>query len=132
MPLDGPSQHACCLVISCTPLSYNGRCGLLSQDCNLVLYSISQLQQSGATSAAALWGSNTYLAGTTPCSAVVSSAGGGSLSVLDATGVLLFLAPSGAAAPDPSILQHRFNALQTGALGVPSFAMQRRMHGRVV
>ena len=95
------------------------------QDCNLVLYSVPALAKNGATSAAALWGSGTYNQGTAPCSAVVSSAGGGSLAVLDATGVLLFLAPSGNTAPDPAILQHRFNALQTGELAVLLSAAQQ-------
>ena len=81
--------------------------GVLVQNCNLVL--------SGA-SGALVWASNTAGQGAAPCSAVVSSARGGSLAVLDSTGVLLYLAPASGAAPDPAILQHRFNAYQTGAL----------------
>jgi hypothetical protein len=64
---------------------------------------------------AMVWASNTGGQGAPPCSAVVSSAGGGALAVLDSTGVLLFLVPSPGAAPDPAVLQHRFNAHQTGA-----------------
>lgn len=93
---------------------------VMQPDCNLVLYSIARLQQYGqGSSRAAVWASNTYMAGTGPCSAVVSSAGGGSLSVLDSAGVVLFHAPSSAPVPEPTIVQHRFNPLQTGARAPP-------------
>jgi hypothetical protein len=88
----------------------------MQPDCNLVLYSIAKLQKLGVGApAAAVWASGTYNQGTGPCSAVVSSAGGGSLSVLDSAGVVLFHQPTAAPVPDPTIVQHRFNPLQTGA-----------------
>ena len=58
------------------------------QDCNLVLYTSGR---------AAIFSTATYNQGTPPCSAVVSSSAGGTLSVLDSTGRVLYKAPGAAA-----------------------------------
>ena len=62
------------------------------QDCNLVLYN-GKLAQSGPTAQAAVWSSATFNKGTAPCTAVVSSVAGGSLSVDDTKGAQLFKQP---------------------------------------
>ena len=60
----------------------------LMQDCNLVLYTSGR---------AAIFSTATYNQGTPPCSNVVSSSAGGTLSVLDSTGRVLYKAPGAAA-----------------------------------
>lgn len=62
------------------------------QDCNLVLYN-GNLASLGQVGQAAVWSTNTYDQGTAPCTANVTSAAGGYLSVNDSKGVQLFRAP---------------------------------------
>ena len=64
----------------------------LVQDCNLVLYN-GNLNQTGPSAQSAVYSSATYDQGTPPCTANVSSAGGGSLKVNDSKGVQLFERP---------------------------------------
>ena len=62
------------------------RTHVLAQDCNLVLY------KSGTSSpSTALFQSNTYMGGAEPCHLLVSSASGGTISVIDNTGKVLFI-----------------------------------------
>ena len=57
----------------------------LAQDCNLVLY------KSGTSSPqTAIFYSGTYNQGVAPCHLLVSSAAGGTFSVIDSTGAVLF------------------------------------------
>ena len=67
-------------------LDFNSK--YLMQDCNLVLYTNGR---------AAIFSTATYNQDTPPCSAVVSSSAGGTLSVLDSTGRVLYKAPGAAA-----------------------------------
>ena len=64
---------------------------LLAQDCNLVLYNANYIQ-TGQVGESAVWSSVTYDLGT-QCTANVTSAGGGSLTVNSNTGVQLFKRP---------------------------------------
>ena len=58
-----------------------------------MLYSVPKLANYGQTAAAAVWASNTFAQGTS-CSAVVASAGGGSLGIQNSAGTHVFTAPA--------------------------------------
>ena len=69
------------------------------QDCNFVGYDGSYTTSNGYADAAnAFFATNTY-GGTSPCSFTVSSANGGSISVVDATGRTLYSKPTAASLP---------------------------------
>ena len=57
----------------------------LAQDCNLVLY-----KAGNSNPANAIFATNTSNRGVAPCHLLVSSASGGSISVVDNTGATLF------------------------------------------
>ena len=62
------------------------------QDCNAVIYDGGYVT-SGFSAANAIWDSATYETGTAPCTLVVSSSGGGSLTIVNNAGAVIFRRP---------------------------------------
>ena len=70
------------------------------QDCNFVLYDGSYTSSNGLASAQnAIFATQTSGQGTSPCRLLVSSANGGSISIVDATGRTVYLNPSAVVLP---------------------------------